>query len=137
MFSRSRIRNKRGAAYGRGLYKINNDTSMKLIERIVVLVIVIIVIVVWCKVGVFYHVRKVISSHFFRYTYIYVYIHTHIHIHIYTYLFFFVRNSVLVHEDKARVTSMRDLNVSRDCWTIRTVSPFSRVGVCNSRRESP
>lgn len=48
MLSRSRTRKKRrrGAAYGRNLYKINNDTSTKSIERVVVLVIVIIVIVV-------------------------------------------------------------------------------------------
>lgn len=96
MFNRSRIHKKRRrrAAYGRSLYKINNDTSTKFIKRIVI-IIAIIVIVVAVRSRRIIVLKKVIISIIF---------------------FSLLGRSMLVHEGKAYVTSVCDLNVFRGCW---------------------
>lgn len=43
--SRTRKNRRRRAAYGRSLYKINNDTSTKFIEGIVIIIVIIVVII--------------------------------------------------------------------------------------------
>lgn len=89
--SRTRKNRRRRAAYGRSLYKINNDTSTKFIEGIVIIIVIIVVIVAVRSRRII--VLKKVTSH---------------------YSFFLAWP--LVHEGKPHMTSVCDLDVFRGCW---------------------
>lgn len=61
--SRTRKKRRRRAAYGRSLYKINNDTSTKFIEGIVIIIVIIVVVVAVRSRRII--VLKKVTSYFF------------------------------------------------------------------------